>query len=248
MSQGSQRKDALVNSLVSNKSVQRLCNFASSECPSLLFLSLGTNEASYSDMYAFYGSRNHEYTEQTVNIIRERFDQADNPTLSLRTPYDKALGVFPCRTFNLARQTVSTPHTDQNNLAQGWCSITPLGNFDHTAGGHLALWNLGLVVQVPPGSTVLIPSSLIVHSNATIQPNEIRYSIVQYASGHLFRWVRNGFRTDIAWHGQATAEQQRQRKKEQEGRWYSAVSSYTTLQELKEKEKLARALTKKKSS
>jgi len=207
----------------------------------LLSSYLGADKASCLGMYATYGARNHLYTKETVEAVRARFDQAGDPSASLRTPYDNALGVFPCRTFNLGRQSVSTPHTDQNNLAQGWCSITPLGNFDHTTGGHLALWNLGLVIQVPPGSTVLIPSSLITHSNATIQPGEVRYSIVQYASGHLFRWVRNGFVTDIAWREQATAEQQRQREEEQEGRWRAAVSSYTTLQELQQTEELVRA-------
>jgi hypothetical protein len=187
LSQGSQRKDDLVNSLVSNKSVQRLCKFAG--CESLLLLALysGTDAGSYSSMYATYGAKNYQYIKETVKAVRARFDQADGHTLSLRTPYDNALGVFPCRTFNLGRQSASIPHIDQNNLAQGWCTITSLGNFDPTARGHLALWNLGLVVRAPPGSTILIPSSLITHSNATIQPGEVRYSIVQYASGHLFR-------------------------------------------------------------
>ena len=241
LSQGSQRKDSLVNSLVGNKSIQRLCKFASCECLPLLSLWSGTDAASSLGMYATYGARNYNYTKETVEAIRARFDQSGDSSLSLRTPYDNALGVFPCRTFNLGRQSVSTPHTDQNNLAQGWCSITPLGDFNPATGGHLALWNLGLVVQVPPGSTVLIPSSLVVHSNATIQPGETRYSVVQYASGHLFRWVKNGFLTDIAWNQQATDQQLRQREEEKKGRWQAAVLSYTTFQELQQIEELARA-------
>jgi len=54
-------------------------------------------------------------------------------------------------------------------------------------GGHLGLWDLGIVVEFPPNSTILIPSSLIVHSNTPIQSDKVRYSIVQYATGHLFR-------------------------------------------------------------
>ena len=139
---------------------------------------------------------------------------------------------FPCRTFNLAPQSVSVPHTDHNNLAQGWCSITPLGDFNPVDGGHLVLWDLGLIVEFPPGSTILIPSSLIVHSNTSIQDTDTRYSVVQYAAGHLFRWVKNGFLTDKEWKKRATTEQLRQWEEEKDIRWNSAVASFTTLEEL----------------
>jgi len=195
----------------------------------------------YSAMYATYGAKNYKYTKDTVEAIKKHYDGLEDKSLLRRRDYDKFLGVFPCRTFNLGQQSVSVPHTDHNNLAQGWCSITPLGNFDSVAGGHLVLWDLGLIVQFPPGTTALIPSSLILHFNTPIQPGEVRYSIVQYASGHLFRWVKNGFCTNTDLKKQATKEELEQWKRENDGRWKSAVDSFTTLEELHKTEELVRA-------
>ncbi|KAH9042329.1 hypothetical protein EDB84DRAFT_1232732, partial [Lactarius hengduanensis] len=78
--------------------------------------------------------------------------------------------------FNIGNQSTSFPHTNENNLAQSWCSITPLGTFNPKEGGHIVLWDLKMVVEFPPGlapgSTVLIPSALITHSNTPIRPGE----------------------------------------------------------------------------
>jgi len=172
--------------------------------------------------------------EHMVERVRATSDHSDGTPGDLRRPADKPLGVFPCRTFNVDMQSVSRPHTDQGNLAQGWCSITPLGEFNHTLGGHLVLWDLGLIVQFPPGCTVLIPSSIVCHSNTSLQPGEVRHVIVQYASGRLFRWVYNGLMTDKEWLEQARPEDRDQRKRvEQKRRWHEAVESFLTLGELK---------------
>lgn len=58
----------------------------------------------------------------------------------------------------------------------------------------MVLWDLKLVVQFPPGSTILIPSALIKHSNTGVGRNEHRYSFTQFAAGGLFRLVHNDFR------------------------------------------------------
>ncbi|KAJ3968608.1 hypothetical protein EV361DRAFT_972719 [Lentinula raphanica] len=96
--------------------------------------------------------------------------------------------VFSSVSFNLGPACVSWPHTDNYNLAFGWCAITALGQFDPDRGGHLILWDLGLIIRFPPGSTILIPSALLTHSNLPIQKGEERYSIIQYSSSGLFRW------------------------------------------------------------
>jgi len=198
-------------------------------------------------MYETYGVRNHKYTKDTIEAIRQHFEGLGDPALSLCGKYDKAIGDFPCRTFNLAKQSASVPHTDHNNLAQGWCSITALGDFNPTLGGHLVLWDLGLVVEFPPNSTILIPSSLIIHSNIAIQSDKVRYSIVQYAAGHLFRWAKNGFLTDKQWFQEATEKDKEQWEKEKMDRWQSAVASFTTLEELeKTQERLVAANLRKK--
>jgi hypothetical protein len=168
--------------------------------------------------------------KKSTERVRKWSDEAG--TASLRRSYDNAIGDFPCRTFNISQQTAGLPHTDQSNLAQGWCSITPLGDFDPRNGGHLVLWDFGLVIQFPPGATALIPSSLIIHSNTTIQPGETRYSIVQYASGRMFRWLNNGFATDAEWLKRATPQGIEARNREKAQRWKNAARSYFTLEEM----------------
>lgn len=59
----------------------------------------------------------------------------------------------------------------------------------------MVLWDLQLVIEFPPGASILIPSAAIYHSNTSINPEERRYSFTQFSAGGLFRWVDNGFRT-----------------------------------------------------
>ncbi|KAL1712052.1 hypothetical protein EV715DRAFT_214420 [Schizophyllum commune] len=103
--------------------------------------------------------------------------------------------VWAALTINYGPRTVSYRHRDYANLTWGWCPITALGWFDHTKGGHLILWDLGLVIEFPAGATVLIPSGILEHSNTAIAAHEKRFSVTQYSAGSLFRWVDQGFRT-----------------------------------------------------
>ncbi|KDQ26086.1 hypothetical protein PLEOSDRAFT_1015254, partial [Pleurotus ostreatus PC15] len=100
--------------------------------------------------------------------------------------------VFPCATFNFGPRVQSIRHRDTLNLAHGWCGITALGRFDHTRGGHLILWDARVAIEFPPHSTILIPSSAILHSNVAVDSEEVRASFVQYCAGGIFRWVDNG--------------------------------------------------------
>jgi hypothetical protein len=82
-------------------------------------------------------------------------------------------------TFELGPQTVTPPQWLCNHLRWCWLAITALGTFDPRRGGHLILWDLGRVIEFPPGATILIPSILL-FSIARIQPGERRYSMTQY--------------------------------------------------------------------
>ena len=135
--------------------------------------------------------------KDTVEAVRASRDNMEEQ--GLRRPYDDKVGVFPCRTFNLGSQTVTTPHVDDKNFAYAWCSVTALGNFNPNLGGHFVLWDFNLAVRFPPGSTIMIPSAIFIHSNASIQEKEERFSIVQYAAGGLFRWAQRGFMTEKEW-------------------------------------------------
>ncbi|KAF8214943.1 hypothetical protein K438DRAFT_1561991, partial [Mycena galopus ATCC 62051] len=140
--------------------------------------------------------------------------------------------VFAACTFNFGPCAICAPHIDSANLAWGWSAITALGDFDPDLGGHLILWDLRLVIRFPPGSTILIPSALIHHSNVPIQAHVYRSSFVQYTVGGLFRWVRNGFQTAEAWTASASAQQKAERTAEDARLWDEGVKMYSCLDDL----------------
>ena len=164
-----------------------------------------------------------------VEKVRAFCDAAGN---GLRKPYDDKVGAFPCRSFNIGGQVATAPHLDEKNLAHSWCAVTSLGRFNPNLGGHLVLWDFGLAVKFPPGSTILLPSALLVHSNTSIQPGETRSSIVQYAAGGLFRWAERGFMTEKKWVSQANKEDCQRHRDRQSTHWAEAVGLFTTLEEL----------------
>ncbi|EEC00037.1 hypothetical protein MPER_00118, partial [Moniliophthora perniciosa FA553] len=71
--------------------------------------------------------------------------------------------IWACATYNFGPETVTVQHVDHLNYILGWCAITALGNFDYTKGGHIVLWELGLVLEFPLVWTT-IPSAIIRHS------------------------------------------------------------------------------------
>jgi hypothetical protein len=140
--------------------------------------------------------------------------------------------VFAACTFNFGPRAITVPHLDFGNLSWGWCTITALGSFDPDLGGHLILWDLKLIIQFPPGSTILIPSAIVRHSNVPVGLDERRYSFTQYTAGGLFRWIRNGFKTDEAFELSATPLEKNARQAEAETRWAHGVAMYSTVDSL----------------
>ncbi|KAL1740411.1 hypothetical protein HDZ31DRAFT_23559, partial [Schizophyllum fasciatum] len=114
------------------------------------------------------------------------------PHLRRRLHFKKS--VWMCVTINFGPRTLCYPHRDFGNLAHGFCAITALGRFNPDKGGHIVLRELKLVIRFPPGSTILIPSALITHYNIDILEGETRYSVTQYTSGGLFRFVEHDFK------------------------------------------------------
>jgi hypothetical protein len=123
-------------------------------------------------------------------------------------------------------QTPVTFHLD------GALSTTALGPFDFLRGGQIILWDLGLVIDFLPGSTILIPSTIVHHSNTTIQANEARYSFTQYAAGRLFRWVKNVFCSNKTYVEKATKNQLREHEEARKGQWKDGVGMFSKLSEL----------------
>ena len=91
--------------------------------------------------------------------------------------------IFPAATFNFGPKCVCRCHTDHGNAAYFWCPITALGNNDPTKGGHLILFDLQLIIEFPPGSTILIPSGILCHGNTPIQDHKTCMSFTQYSAG-----------------------------------------------------------------
>jgi len=141
--------------------------------------------------------------------------------------------VFACATFNFGPNTCCFDHIDPANLPFGWCAITALGRFDPTLGGHLVLWDLKLVIEFPPGSTILIPSGAIRHSNIAIRPDEVRYSFTQYTAGGLFRWVDHGYQTETSYKKGWNKARKQGEEEVNRQRWLQGVSMFSDLNELK---------------
>ncbi|KAI0083267.1 hypothetical protein BDY19DRAFT_900567 [Irpex rosettiformis] len=135
-------------------------------------------------------------------------------------------GHFAAMSGNV-RRAQTYLHLDEMNKANGICPIFNTGNFDPVKGGHLILQQLGVVVEFPPGTVMLIPSATLVHGNVAIQEHEERESITLYTAGGLFRWAEYGFRTEKdlkAKYPERWAAELKDRK----GRWARAVAQYST--------------------
>ncbi|KAJ7491425.1 hypothetical protein B0H11DRAFT_2156503 [Mycena galericulata] len=140
--------------------------------------------------------------------------------------------IWSACTFNLGPYTCALGHQDFANLAFGWCTITALGTFDHTQGGHLILWDCKLILKFPPGTTILIPSASIYHSNIPISKGERRYSFTQYTVGGLFRWVEHGYKTEEEYMASLTPEEIVEERKLGLERAMEGAGMFSTLAEL----------------
>ena len=124
-------------------------------------------------------------------------------------------------------------HKDHANLPYGWCAITALGSFDCTRGGHLIFWELGLVIQFPPGSAIFIPSASVTHSNTPIASGEKHFSMIQYTAGSIFRWVDHGFKSDKDYYASLTEEGQKKDQEETQNRLKMGLSLFSKVGEFK---------------
>ncbi|KAI9459294.1 hypothetical protein HD554DRAFT_2029362 [Boletus coccyginus] len=138
-----------------------------------------------SSCFGFYSPKLYMRYAHDLKALLERYSH-------LKKPFDTS--VFPTCTFNCGTRVVTLEHVDSGNVPYGLCAIFACGSYDPTLGGHLILFNLGLVIQFPPGSTILVPSGTIRHGNTATQPHEKRQSFTQYCPGGLLRWVAYGFK------------------------------------------------------
>ncbi|KAK7436260.1 hypothetical protein VKT23_019224 [Stygiomarasmius scandens] len=150
--------------------------------------------------------------------------QTEDPSFSKNFPGT----AFMAATFNFDQQTETVEHLDYFNYIFGWCGITSLGSFDYTKEGHLILWDLKLVIEFPPGTSILIPSCYLRHSNTAVGQDKTRYSFTEYSAGGLFRYSDDGLRTRVS----MSDSERKQREKEARARVVEGVDLYSTLDEL----------------
>ncbi|KAJ3753400.1 hypothetical protein EV360DRAFT_53524 [Lentinula raphanica] len=190
---------AAMSSLVEERSFRRICLYQGS----------------------IFNAFNHKCYKECMKMKADLLQK--QPELRTCLPHSP----FAALTVNLSPQSWSPPHMDADNWVSSWCADTALGHFNPDKGGQLVLWDLGLVIRFPPGSTILFPSALITHSTLPIQADETRYAILQYSSGGLFRWRENGFQSDKAVLGMASPEQLRQRESKRLNRWKLSLSKFS---------------------
>ncbi|KAE9391455.1 hypothetical protein BT96DRAFT_832051, partial [Gymnopus androsaceus JB14] len=112
---------------------------------------------------------------------------------------------YPACHLNL-HNTLTLIHMDYWNLVFLMCAIACMGPFDHTQGGHIIAWLLGLVFEFSSGSAMYLPSACVPHSNAPIAPHECRHSMAFFVPAGLAQWYHNGFRLDKEFCEQASPE------------------------------------------
>ncbi|KIK56030.1 hypothetical protein GYMLUDRAFT_174872, partial [Collybiopsis luxurians FD-317 M1] len=93
--------------------------------------------------------------------------------------------VFSSMTVNFGPSTWTYIHTDSKNDITVPCAITSGGNYDWKLGRHLVLWDFKVILEFPPGATILLPSALLCHSNIPVGAGETHVSVTQYTAGDI---------------------------------------------------------------
>ncbi|KAJ7037287.1 hypothetical protein C8F04DRAFT_952936 [Mycena alexandri] len=172
---------AILQRLLGNRNVIRMATYASAA-------------------FNLWAPKVYRYYRDHDERLRERFSDLDRN-------FPKS--VFSAAAFNFGPNVWTFKHRDVLNTPFGMCTVTAMGPFDATKGGHMILWELKLVIEFPAASTILIPSATITHSNLPVQDGDERASFTQYTGGGLMRYVDNGFRTEKELAAQDPAEYER---------------------------------------
>ena len=200
------RKGEVLADLNSKRCFRRFAGFGSCGCLKPLLLTLLIR---FLAVFKTCAPKLHEYyTTKLGSLFKEE--------PSLCKPFDS---IFTAATYNLGPRVVCFPHVDCANLPFGLCAITAIGNFNPSEGGHLVLWGCKLLIEFPPGSTVLILSAVLAHSNTRVDTHETRFSFTQYAAGGLFCWVDHAFQTLASYRASLTKEECEELEARNQTRW-----------------------------
>ncbi|KAJ3807759.1 hypothetical protein F5876DRAFT_47444, partial [Lentinula aff. lateritia] len=156
--------------------------------------------------------------------------ELDSKLPHLKRNFDNS--VYLCMTVNFGPSTWTHIHTDSKNDVHIPCAITSGGKYNYKQSGHLILWDFKLILEFPPGATILLPLVLICHSNLPTAPGETRISVTQYTAGGVRRWLEYGGRTEEGFHTKDPQKFAEAWAKRNSG-WKEGLNLFCTLDELK---------------
>ncbi|KAG6905214.1 hypothetical protein DXG01_004142 [Tephrocybe rancida] len=88
--------------------------------------------------------------------------------------------VYPAVRFNVRPQTSTVqPYMDRQRERRGPPAVTPIGNYNYKLSGHIVFYELKLIIEVPPGTTLFVPTRLLSYGTTNIQEGEERMTITQ---------------------------------------------------------------------
>lgn len=94
----------------------------------------------------------------------------------------------------------------------------------------MVLLDFNLIIEFPPGSTILLPSSVVRHGNTPIAENETRYSFTMFVPGPLLRSAQHNFRPK-----RRLSKREKDRLYgEGNERWLEALDMFSKVHELEE--------------
>ncbi|KAK6974635.1 hypothetical protein R3P38DRAFT_2377648, partial [Favolaschia claudopus] len=160
----------------------------------------------------------------------EMFDHNPN------TFYPNEASVFSAATMELGgpHHNVRDHRGELRDLEPaGWNLLTALGKYRSFHGGHVIFWELGLVVQFPPGSHILLPAGLVHYSFVKVDTNETRFSLLQWAGAGVRRFLDNGRRLDMDFAAKATVNEHAGRERRRDLAHEIIIDSFPHVGEFK---------------
>ncbi|KAJ7785389.1 hypothetical protein B0H14DRAFT_2400653, partial [Mycena olivaceomarginata] len=117
--------------------------------------------------------------------------------------------VFTTAEFSFANPSAVMTRTTGDQFGS-WRAITTFGNY-----GDDSAWFLywpeeegdRFAVACPPGTTLVVPASIVRSSFSALKKGETRFIFQQYFNAAVGRWVENGFKSDSDFEGEASTSE-----------------------------------------
>ncbi|KAJ7333350.1 hypothetical protein DFH08DRAFT_708129 [Mycena albidolilacea] len=75
-------------------------------------------------------------------------------------------------------------------------AFTVMGSYDHTKGGHIVCWDDHTMIELRPGSTVLLAAGCKQFSFTATGPGETQFLFRQYCDASIMRWLHKRGHSD----------------------------------------------------